>query len=54
MVFGNDSTTAGLLAACVCLALTIPAAEFLYRTIELPGRNYGGKLLSRTRFVVVS
>jgi peptidoglycan/LPS O-acetylase OafA/YrhL len=49
MVFGNDSATAGLLAACVCLALTVPAAELLYRTIELPGRNYGGKLLSRTK-----
>jgi len=29
-----NSTTAGLLAACVCLALTVPAAELLYRTIE--------------------
>jgi peptidoglycan/LPS O-acetylase OafA/YrhL len=51
IVFGNDSTTAGLLAACVCLALTVPAAELLYRTIERPGRNYGQQLLSRPRFV---
>jgi len=54
MAFGNDSTTAGLLAACVCLALTIPAAELLYRTIEQPGRNFGQQLLSRTRVVAVS
>jgi peptidoglycan/LPS O-acetylase OafA/YrhL len=54
MAFGNDSTTAGLLAACVCLALTVPAAELLYRTIERPGRIYGQQLLSRTRVVAVS
>ena len=53
MVFGNDSTTAGLLAACVCVVLTVPAAELLYRTIERPGTNYGRQLLSRTRFVAV-
>jgi peptidoglycan/LPS O-acetylase OafA/YrhL len=53
MVFGNDSTTAGLLAACVCLVLTVPAAELLYRTIERPGTNYGRQLLSRTRVVAV-
>ena len=50
MLFGNDSTSAGLLAACVCLVLTVPAAELLYRGIERPGRNYGQQLLSRTRF----
>jgi peptidoglycan/LPS O-acetylase OafA/YrhL len=53
MMFGNDSTTGGLLATCVCLALTIPAAELLYRAIERPGRNYGQQLLSRTRVVAV-
>jgi peptidoglycan/LPS O-acetylase OafA/YrhL len=53
IVFGNDSTTAGLLAACVCLVLTVPAAELLYRTIERPGTNYGRQLLSRTKFVAV-
>jgi len=53
MVFGNDSTTAGLLAACVCVVLTVPAAELLYRTVERPGTNYGRQLLSRTRFVAV-
>jgi peptidoglycan/LPS O-acetylase OafA/YrhL len=53
MVFGNDSATAGLLAACVCVVLTVPAAELLYRTIERPGTNYGRQLLSRTKFVAV-
>jgi peptidoglycan/LPS O-acetylase OafA/YrhL len=53
LVFGNDSTTAGLLAACVCVVLTVPAAELLYRTIERPGTNYGRQLLSRTKFVAV-
>jgi peptidoglycan/LPS O-acetylase OafA/YrhL len=53
MVFGNDSTTGGLLAACVCLVLTVPAAELLYRTIERPGTNYGRQLLSRARVVAV-
>jgi peptidoglycan/LPS O-acetylase OafA/YrhL len=50
MLFGDEGTSAGLLAACVCLALTVPAAELLYRGIERPGRNYGSQLLSRTRF----
>jgi peptidoglycan/LPS O-acetylase OafA/YrhL len=54
MAFGNDSTTAGLLAAGFCLALTVPAAELLYRTIERPGTSYGQQLLSRTRVVAVS
>ena len=53
MVFDGDSTTAGLLAACVCLALTVPGAELLYRTIERPGINYGRQLLGRTRFISV-
>lgn len=47
MIFGDDSTTSGLLAAAFCLVLTVPAAELLYRAIERPGRDYGRKLLSR-------
>jgi peptidoglycan/LPS O-acetylase OafA/YrhL len=54
MAFGNESTTAGLLASCVCLALTVPAAELLYRTTERPGRNYGQQLLGQTRIMAVS
>jgi len=49
MIFGDDSTTAGLLAAGFCLVLTVPAAEVLYRTIERPGMDYGRRLLSRMR-----
>ncbi len=51
--FGSDSTTSGLLAAGFCLALTVPAAELLYRTIERPGRDYGRSLLSRMRIAAV-
>jgi peptidoglycan/LPS O-acetylase OafA/YrhL len=54
VMFGNDSTTAGLLAGCVCLGLSVPAAELLYRTIEEPGRNYGRPVLSRKSFVSAS
>ena len=48
MAFGSDSATGGLLAAGFCLALTVPAAELLYRAIELPAMDYGRRLLSRT------
>jgi peptidoglycan/LPS O-acetylase OafA/YrhL len=54
MMFGNDSTTAGLLAAGFCLALTVPAAELVYRTIERPGRDCGRRLLRRMRLAAVS
>ncbi len=53
MIFGNDSTTSGLLAAAFCLALTVPAAELLYRAIEQPGRDYGRWLLSRMRIAAI-
>jgi peptidoglycan/LPS O-acetylase OafA/YrhL len=53
MVFGDDSTTSGLLAAGFCLALTVPAAEIMYRTVEQPGREFGRRLLSRTRVAAV-
>lgn len=47
MIFGDSSTSSGLLAAGFCLVLTVPAAELLYRTVERPGRDYGRKLLRR-------
>lgn len=47
MIFGDSSTSSGLLAAGFCLVLTVPAAELLYRTVERPGRDCGRKLLSR-------
>jgi peptidoglycan/LPS O-acetylase OafA/YrhL len=54
MIFGDDSTTSGLLAAGFCLVLAVPAAELLYRTIERPGRDYGQGLLSRVRIAAVA
>jgi peptidoglycan/LPS O-acetylase OafA/YrhL len=53
MLFGNDSTTAGLLASGLCLVLTMPAAELLYRAVERPGAEFGRELLSRMKPVAV-
>ena len=53
MAFGNDTAIGGFLTACFCLALTVPAAELMYRTIERPGMDYGRRLLSRMRPVAV-
>jgi len=53
MIFGNDSMTSGLLATGFCLALTVPAAELMYRAVERPGRELGRQLLSRTRMAAV-
>jgi peptidoglycan/LPS O-acetylase OafA/YrhL len=47
MLFGNESTSASLLAGCVCLMLTVPAAELLYRTIEGAGTNYARQVLAK-------
>jgi peptidoglycan/LPS O-acetylase OafA/YrhL len=47
LAFGNDTTVGGVLTALFCLAVTVPAAELLYRAIELPGMEYGRRLLRR-------
>ncbi len=47
MAFGNDTTTGGLLTAGFCLAVTVPAAELMYRAIEWPAIEYGRRLLNR-------
>jgi peptidoglycan/LPS O-acetylase OafA/YrhL len=49
MMFGDDSTTAGLMAAGFCVAVTVPAAELLHRTVEAPARDFGRRLSRRTR-----
>jgi peptidoglycan/LPS O-acetylase OafA/YrhL len=49
LFFGNDTATGVLLTAAFCLALTVPAAELLYRAIERPGIDYGRFLISRKR-----
>ena len=51
LIFGDDTAVGGLLTACFCLALTVPAAELLYQAIERPGIDYGRRLLSRKRFL---
>jgi peptidoglycan/LPS O-acetylase OafA/YrhL len=45
LIFGSDSATAGVLAACFCLVVTVPAAELLYRAVEAPGADCGRRLL---------
>jgi len=36
-----------LLTACFCLAVTVPAAELMYRAIEKPGVDFGRRLIGR-------
>ena len=47
LVFGNDTVIGGLLTACFCLAVTVPAAELMYRAIEKPGVDFGRRLIGR-------
>ncbi len=47
LIFGNDTAIGGLLTACFCLAVTVPAAELMYRAIEKPGVDFGRRLISR-------
>ena len=47
MAFGNETAIGGFLTACFCLAVTLPAAELMYRAIEKPGVDFGRRLLSR-------
>ena len=47
MAFGNETAIGGFLTACFCLAVTVPAAELMYRAIEKPGVDFGRRLLSR-------
>jgi peptidoglycan/LPS O-acetylase OafA/YrhL len=53
MTFGDDTTAGGLLTACFCLAVTVPAAELQYRAIEAPAIKFGRQLLSRQGSVAV-
>jgi peptidoglycan/LPS O-acetylase OafA/YrhL len=47
LAFGNDTAAGGFLTACFCLAVTVPAAELMYRAIEGPAMEYGRRLLQR-------
>jgi peptidoglycan/LPS O-acetylase OafA/YrhL len=47
MVFGSTTTLAGLLTAAFTLAVTIPAAEVLYRLVERPGMDFAKRLAGK-------
>src|SRR5262249_41563395 len=47
MAFGSTTLAAGLLTTCFTLAVTIPAAELLYRTVERPSIGMAQRLTER-------
>ncbi len=47
MAFGSTTVVGGLLTTCFALAVTIPAAELLYRTVERPGIEVARRLTER-------
>ena len=49
MMFGSTTTLAGLLTAAFTLAVTIPAAEVLYRLVERPGMDFAKRLASNAK-----
>jgi peptidoglycan/LPS O-acetylase OafA/YrhL len=44
MLFGSITTAAGLSTAVFTLAVTVPAAEALYRLVERPGMDFAKRL----------
>ena len=53
LLFPGGTAISGLLTACFCLAITVPAAELMYQVIERPGINYGRRLIKRTQPVAI-
>jgi peptidoglycan/LPS O-acetylase OafA/YrhL len=49
MAFGSTTNVGGLLTALFTLAVTVPAAELLYRAVEQPAMNYGRRLVDKTK-----
>lgn len=49
MAFGSTTTVGGLLTACFALAVTMPAAELLYRAVECPSTDMARRLLGRLK-----
>jgi len=49
MAFGSTTNVGGLLTACFALAVTIPAAELLYRAVERPGMDVARRLVERLK-----
>ena len=47
MAFGSTTVMSGLLTTCFTLAVTIPAAELLYRTVERPSIDMARRLTER-------
>jgi peptidoglycan/LPS O-acetylase OafA/YrhL len=47
MAFGSTTVAGGLLTTCFTLAVTIPAAELLHRTVERPAMNVARRLTER-------
>jgi peptidoglycan/LPS O-acetylase OafA/YrhL len=47
--FGSTTDVGGLLTTCFALAVTIPAAELLYRAVERPGMDVARALLERAK-----
>ena len=44
LLFGSTTVVAGLLTTAFALAVTIPAAELLYRAVEAPGMKLARRL----------
>jgi peptidoglycan/LPS O-acetylase OafA/YrhL len=53
LAFGSDTAVGGLLTACFTLAVTIPAAELLYRAVERPAMGVARRLADRLTAPVV-
>ena len=49
MAFGSTTTVGGLLTACFALAVTMPAAELLYRAVERPSTDMARRLADRSK-----
>ncbi len=47
MLFGSTTTLAGVLTTAFTLAVTIPAAEGLYRLVERPGMDFAKQLAGK-------
>jgi peptidoglycan/LPS O-acetylase OafA/YrhL len=47
MALGSTTVMSGLLTTCFTLAVTIPAAELLYRTVERPAMDMARRLTAR-------
>ena len=53
LLFPDGTAISGLLTACFCLTITVPAAELMFQVIERPGMSYGRRLLKRTEPIAV-